>query len=196
LVLWRQTLYSFISLDFVSQPDGAEGTGSPDALLELIKNGWGMVSSYATHTKPFVCVDTENGRIVVTFTMIANVNARREGVTNIVKNTVTYILVVNKDKKIKRWSSVWDNSNKTTLNAFAKLGIEFPKPENKQVLITQAEGEAFAAKYLKALSDGFLDNSHAEKCRDLIADNISWDWSDGTKVSFCYFKSGHTSGHT
>jgi hypothetical protein len=65
-----------------------------------------MVSSYATHTKPFVCVDTENGRIVVTFTMIANVNARREGVTNIVKNTVTYILVVNKDKKIKRWSSV------------------------------------------------------------------------------------------
>jgi hypothetical protein len=56
------------------QPDGAEGKGGPDALIDLFKNGWVMVSSYGTITKPFVCVDTEYGRIVVTFTMIANVN--------------------------------------------------------------------------------------------------------------------------
>ncbi|KAL7508891.1 hypothetical protein ACHAXN_005972 [Cyclotella atomus] len=55
-------------------PDGAEGKGGPDALIDLVKNGWVMVSSYGTITKPFVCVDTEYGRIVVTFTMIANVN--------------------------------------------------------------------------------------------------------------------------
>jgi hypothetical protein len=142
-----------------------------------------MVSSYVTHTKPFVCVDTENGIIIATFTLIANVNARREGITNITMNPVTYILMANTDKKIVRWSAIWDNNSEDNLKAFAKIGVDFPKTENEQILITRAEGEAFAAKYLKAISDGFLDNSHAEKCRDFVADNVSWDWSDGTKVS-------------
>jgi hypothetical protein len=151
--------------------------------MDIMKNGWGMVSSYVTHTKPFVCVDTENGRIVVTFTVIANMNARREGITNITMNPVTYILMANTDKKIVRWNAIWDNNSEDNLKAFAKIGVDFPKTENEQILITRAEGEAFAAKYLKAISDGFLDNSHAEKCRDFVADNVSWDWSDGTKVS-------------
>lgn len=163
-------------------PDKA-GTGSPAELMDALKNGWGMVSSYTTHTNenPFVCVDTGSGRIVVTFTMIANVNARREGVTNIVMIPVTYILMVNKNKKILRWSAIWDNNNEACLKAFAKLGIDLPKAENEQILITKAEGESFAAKYLKAISDGFLDNSHADECRDFVADNVSWDWSDGSK---------------
>jgi hypothetical protein len=141
-----------------------------------------MVSSYVTHAKLFVC-DTEKGRIVATFTMIANVNARREGVTNITAHPMTFILKVNKDEKIERWSSIWDNDNEDCLKAFAMLGIDHPKAEDEQMLITRAEGEAFAAMYLKAISDGFLDNSHTEKCRDFVADNVSWDWSDGTKVS-------------
>jgi hypothetical protein len=54
--------------------------------MDVFKNGWGMVRSYAAHTKPFICIDTENRRIVVTFTLIANMNARSEGVANNVKN--------------------------------------------------------------------------------------------------------------
>lgn len=135
-----------------------------------------------THMKPFVCVDTENGRIIVTFTMVANVNARREGVTNIIMNPITYILIVNEDKKVVRWDSVFDNNNANATKVFAKLGIDFPKAENSQMLITRAEGEAFATNYLQAISDGFLDNSHAEKCRNFVADHVSWDWSDGSKV--------------
>ncbi|KAL3775189.1 hypothetical protein ACHAWO_003805 [Cyclotella atomus] len=94
---------------------------------------------------------------------------------------MTFILKVNKDEKIERWSSIWDNDNEDCLKAFAMLGIDHPKAEDEQMLITRAEGEAFAAMYLKAISDGFLDNSHTEKCRDFVADNVSWDWSDGTK---------------
>lgn len=145
-------------------------------LADVFKNGWGMVSSYVTHAKLFVC-DTEKGRIVATFTMIANVNARRKGVTNITVHPMTFILKVNKDEKIERWSSIWDNDNEDCLKAFAMLGIDHPKAEDEQMLITRAGRE------VKAISDGFLDNSHTEKCRDFVADNVSWDWSDGTKVS-------------
>jgi hypothetical protein len=51
-----------------------------------------------------------------------------------------------------------------------------------------------SAKYLKALSDGSLDNSYAEKFRDLVSDNVSWDWSDGTKASF-YYRKVHASSN-
>jgi hypothetical protein len=158
------------------QSDGTEGEGSPDVLFDIWKNGWGKTSSFVTHTKPFICVDTGNGRIVITFTMIANVNARMEGVSNITANPVTYILMVNKDKKVVRWSGIWDNNNEADIKAFEKLGVGFgfPKVENAPMLITRAEGEAFASGYLKAVSDGFLNNNHAELCRDFVAENVSW----------------------
>lgn len=114
--------------------------------------------------------------------MIANVNARMEGVTNIVMNPVTYILMVNSEKKIMRWSGIWDNNNDDVIKAIKSVGVDFPKVDNSPVLITRAEGETYATKYLKAISDGFLDNSHTKKCHDFVADNVSWDWSDGTKV--------------
>ena len=114
--------------------------------------------------------------------MIANVNARKEGVTNIVMNHATYILMVNNDKKIVRWSGIWDNNNDDVIKALKLVGVDFPKVENAPMLITRAERDAYAAKYLKAISDGFLDNSHATKCHDFVADNVSWDWSDGNKV--------------
>ena len=166
----------------ILKSDGSEGTGSPEVLFEVLRNGWGKTSSYSTHSKPFICVDTETGRIVITFVMIANVNARKEGVTNIVMNHATYILMVNNDKKIVRWSGIWDNNNDDVIKALKLVGVDFPKVENAPMLITRAEGEAYAAKYLKAISDGFLDNSHAVKCHDFVADNVSWDWSDGNKV--------------
>jgi hypothetical protein len=88
--------------------------------MDILKNGWGMVTSYVTHTKSYVCVDTENGMIIATFTLIANVNARREGVTNIAMDPETHVLMVNTDKKIVRWNAIWDNNSEDNLKAFAK----------------------------------------------------------------------------
>ena len=76
----------------------------------------------------------------------------------------------------------WDNNNDDVIKAIKSVGVDFPKVDNSPVLITRAEGETYATKYLKAISDGFLDNSHTKKCHDFVADNVSWDWSDGTKV--------------
>lgn len=151
-----------------------------------MKNGWGKMSSYVTSANPFVCVDTERGRIVVTFTMIVNANARIEGVTNIMMSTVTYILMVNNDKKIVRWDGIWDNNIDDAQKAYARLGVQMPSVDSAPMFITCSEGEVFATKLLKAFSDGFLDNSHAEKCHDLFADKISWDWSDGHQVRADY----------
>ena len=170
---------------FNKKSGGTEGETTPNALLDVVKNGWGQTCSYWTHNNPFVCIDTENGMIVLTFTIIANVNARMAGVTNINMNPATYILTVNKDKKIVRWDVICDVNNKDLIKTLTNLGVDFPKVEGDPMFITREEGEAFAAKYLKALSDGFLNNSHAEKCHKVVADNVSWEWSDGTKVCCC-----------
>ena len=173
---------TFFWFNYHTQSDGSEGENTPNAIIDVLKNGWGKTASYCTHTKPFMCVDTENGTIVLTTNLIMNINARMAGVTNIAMNPVTCILTINKDKKIARWEGISNNKNEDVLKALTNLGIDFPKVEGDQMLITREEGEAFAAKYLEAISIGFLDNSHAEKCHDFVADNVSWDWSDGTKV--------------
>ena len=51
--------------------------------------------------------------------------------------------------------------------------------------ITVAEGETFAARWLKAQADGYHNgrNNHKETMQGLIADNIKWSWSDGNQVS-------------
>lgn len=51
--------------------------------------------------------------------------------------------------------------------------------------ITVAEGEAFAARWLKAQADAFHNgrNNHKETMQGLIADNFKWSWSDGKQVS-------------
>ena len=51
--------------------------------------------------------------------------------------------------------------------------------------ITVAEGEAFAARWLKAQADGFHNgkNNHKDTMQDLVADNMKWSWSDGNQVS-------------
>ncbi len=51
--------------------------------------------------------------------------------------------------------------------------------------ITVAEGEAFAARWLKAQADGFHNgkNNHKDTMQDLVADNVKWSWSNGNQVS-------------
>ena len=47
--------------------------------------------------------------------------------------------------------------------------------------ITYAEGVACASKLMTAFAAGFAKNNHAETTAGLFADELSWDWSDGTK---------------
>lgn len=175
---------------------GSEGeNASLNTLFKDIKDGYCTLTSFATHTKPFISVDTEQGKIVATFDLITNINGRMEGETNIVVDPHTHILTVNSDKKVVKWEGIWDQNDENWGKAcppiIAKLkknGVEIPSELEAPLpmLITRAQGEEFAAKYMKAVSDGFLDNSHAVLCRDYVADNVSWDWSDGTKGTGTY----------
>lgn len=47
--------------------------------------------------------------------------------------------------------------------------------------ITHAEGVAFASKLMTAFAAGFSKNNHAETTSGFFANELSWDWSDGTK---------------
>jgi len=47
--------------------------------------------------------------------------------------------------------------------------------------ITHAEGVAYADKVMTAFAAGFAKNNHAETTAGLFADELAWDWSDGTK---------------
>ena len=101
-----------------------------------------------------------------------------EGETNIVVDPHTHILTVNSDKKVVKWEGIWDQNDEDWGKAcppiIAKLkenGVEIPSELEAPLpmLITRAQGEEFAAKYMKAVSDGFLDNSHAVLCRDYVS---------------------------
>ena len=172
---------------FCQQACGTESDNdSPDILLKQIKDAWGNATSFVSHTKPFISVDTENGIIITTFQLIADINGRIKGVTNITMNPTTYILTVNKDKKVVRWDGVWDNNYEDWIKAITeitKLGVVLPEMETEETpkLITRAEGEAFAAKFLKAFSDAFMSNNHATLCRDLV----STVTSTNTNTFFC-----------
>ena len=65
----------------------------------------------------------------------------------------------------------------------AKCGIDMPRDAKATQAITREEGEAFAAEYLKGVSGGFAKNNHRETLGHLYADQLSWDWADGTKGS-------------
>ena len=47
--------------------------------------------------------------------------------------------------------------------------------------ITHEQGKKFAADIMAAFADGFKANNHLETTSGLVADTISWDWSDGLK---------------
>jgi len=49
--------------------------------------------------------------------------------------------------------------------------------------ISSAAGKAFAEKFVTQFAAGFKENNHAVTLRGLLADKLSWDWSDDTKGS-------------
>ena len=109
-----------------------------------------------------------------------------ENSNNLIVNDNVWILKLNQDKKITRWSMVW-NPNKDTMvkamnKVMTKLGKKTPEP-NKHPSISLEEGLKFANDFMKALSSGFIKSNHTETLSKLIADHLSWDWSDSTKVS-------------
>ncbi|KAL9179846.1 hypothetical protein ACHAXT_007816 [Thalassiosira profunda] len=46
--------------------------------------------------------------------------------------------------------------------------------------ITHAKGVAYANKLMAAFAAGFAKNNHAETTAGFFADELAWDWSDGT----------------
>ena len=141
-------------------------------MLSIFKNTWGLTSSYCTHTKPLVCVDTDNGRIVLSFQVICNMNGRLESESNIVVNKLAFILLVNKAKKVARWRAVWDTNDKGLLEASAKLyhklGIEVPTPKAHDNPITLEEAEALADNFLRLSMVGFPKNNHADLMKHMV----------------------------
>ena len=49
--------------------------------------------------------------------------------------------------------------------------------------ISSADGKAFAEKFVTQFAAGFKENNHAVTLKGLLADKVSWDWSDDTKGS-------------
>mmetsp|Transcript_21006 Transcript_21006/g.68753 ORF Transcript_21006/g.68753 Transcript_21006/m.68753 type:complete len:153 (+) Transcript_21006:47-505(+) len=47
--------------------------------------------------------------------------------------------------------------------------------------ITAASGKAFAEKFMTQFAAGFKENNHATTLAGLLAEKISWDWSDDSK---------------
>ena len=98
------------------------------------------------------------------------------------------ILLLNDNKQVVRWSGVWDPCLLDEFDAFTKVSkkvgndIGMPKPKEPKMPITAEEGHAWAHSCFRALSEGFAKSSHKDVCKHLFADELSWDWSDGTKV--------------
>ena len=47
--------------------------------------------------------------------------------------------------------------------------------------ITLEAGTAFADNFMTRFQAGFKGNNHAETLKGILADKLSWDWSDDTK---------------
>ena len=151
-----------------------QGEGSPDKVFNVIKDGWGAVATYSTYANERITVDTEHGRIVISFQVTCNLDARR-GMTNIATNKLAFILLLDpKTKKVTRWTGIWDNNDESVREAFAKLGMEVPHEKKPTMPITMIpitldEGKAFAAKYLQKAQSGFKKNNHSELMADMVS---------------------------
>lgn len=139
-----------------------------------------MIDKYIV-CNPLVTVDTDQSRIVISTEPVFNMPGG-----GLVANNCIEILLLNEDKQVIRWSGIWDPNNKTLVDALAKvykkLGKEMPEPKQAALPITVEEGRAFAQDFLKVSADGFPKNNHRESFGRFLADELAWDWSDGTKV--------------
>ena len=149
--------------------------------MKTMKESWGsMIDNYITG-KTLVSVDTDQSRIVISSRPVFSISGG-----GLVNNECVEILLLNDDKQVIRWSGVWDPNEKRLLHALAKvhkkLGKEIPEPKMPAMPITVEEGREFAESFLKATAEGFPQNNHKEIFSRFLADELSWDWSDGTKV--------------
>lgn len=141
-----------------------------------------MVGSFVS-TKPMVCIDTDQSRIVIASQCVFNV----VGASNLIVNDTVQILKLNDAKQVIRWSAIYDPNDKQLADVATqvtkKLGKELSKPKENPTPLTVEEGQAFAKDFLDAAAAGFAKNNHADAFTKIFADKLSWDWSDGTKVS-------------
>ena len=49
--------------------------------------------------------------------------------------------------------------------------------------ISSADGKALAEQFMTQFAAGFKENNHVVTLKGLLADKLSWDWSDDTKGS-------------
>eukprot|EP01083_Nonionella_stella_P153953 495351_1 len=158
--------------------------------MNTLRDGWGGLVDKWIFCKPLISVDTDQSRIVIASQDVFLVTGGLKSESHLVQLNNFKILKLNDDKKIVRWSVVCDSNNEQLVDAVAKvtkkLGKEMPEPKEPTLPITLEEGEAFAAAVLKAFSDGFTENNHADTCAQIFADKLSWDWSDGNKGEGSY----------
>ena len=119
-------------------------------------------------------------RIVIACQAIFNITGGLydENSNNLIVNDNVWIIKLNQDKKITRWSMVW-NPNKDTMvkamdKVMTKLGKKTPEP-NEHPSISLEEGLKFANDFMKALSSGLIKSNHTETFAKLFADHLSWD---------------------
>ena len=151
-----------------------------------MKEKWGSLIGSWVFSKPTVCIDTNQSRIVIASHCVFTITGglADECSNSLILNENVWSLMLNDDKKVIRWSMVWDPNNKQFTDAIAKVmekqGKEVPKAEMPG--FTLEEGQAFAKDFMTACADGFTKNNHAETFTQLFADKLSWGWSNGTKV--------------
>eukprot|EP01083_Nonionella_stella_P028689 79044_1 len=186
-----ETMKDFFAAEIsLSWSDGTMGVLRTKEFMNIMRDGWGGMIDKLICCDPLVSVDTDQSRIVIASQNVSNVTGGLNNQSNLVLSNCSTILKLNSDKKITRWTGVWDPNNKQLIDAVAKvtkrLAKEMPKPKEPVMPITLEEGEAFAVAVLKAFSDGFAKNNFADTCANIFADKLSWNWSDGNKGEGSY----------
>ena len=142
---------------------------------------WGFMTDNYVTGKTLVSVDTDQSRIVISSRPVSSISGGLVDCGECVE-----ILLLNDNKQVVRWSGVFDPNKHLLDDAITKvskkLGKEFPQPKMSAMPITAEEGREFAESFLKATAEGFPKNNHRENFGRFLADELSWDWSDGTKV--------------
>ena len=167
--------------------DGTKGTGSKATLFDIFSKSWGFLCDTFIQINPHIVVDTDYSVITVAGPVVVNLTGGLPDESNIVRNDIEMVFHLNQDKKCVKWVGIWNNQHPDILAAvgkvMSKLGMDVPPPAVSPMPITLEEGKAYADKVIAAFIDGFATNNHMETFEPLIADELAWDWSDGTKGS-------------
>jgi len=167
-----------LSWDF---SDGNKGSGTYKEYSDIIEkmNGALKIDNWAT-ISPTVVVDTDNNRITMSGPVVFTASSGNHDDKLFINTKHTHVYTLDGNMKIVDFKGYWDARSLMPLFApmLARAGIEMP-PHAPKARLTVDEGEAFAAKYLSSLADGFANNTHRQDLAGLFVDNMSWIWSDG-----------------